>query len=384
MFGRETLPTVPANRPRGCPFPSGARVAVLTLLILPWGLPATRALDPEGSDAVEHLAKLVVPAELTARDDPGPRLYQTVYWLWVATRDGLPPENALTMAAQSVRRELSGPCRGQLLADWRVAGDYGLLTPENLERMQDGLRPTATAGPFTGSRIGAARLRPFPGASPNDVTSAAFAPMDHLPSPEALGSGAAPFGPATNGARTMPPVAAWKGLPSGTSGQPPPFRGGPFPPNAGVPNPYAPAPYRPVYPPAPTPAAPVAVEPPAIRPEQVELHDVPFNGSLPLGGTRKLAVASDSGGELSVSVIGDGPKVRIDYENVGTVYYPRVNNSKVPKVNAIHLPGVSGSAYLIHTEATGRYNQATTNYYFIDVAVNNGAAFRIAKVVAYR
>ena len=76
-------------------------------------------------------------------------------------------------------------------------------------------------------------------------------------------------------------------------------------------------------------------------------------------------------------MIGDGPKVRIDYENVGTVYYPRVDNSKVPKVNPVHLPGVSGSAYLIHVEPKARY-------YFVDVSVNNGGAFRIAKVVAYR
>ena len=340
-------------------------------LILAWGMPSAWALDPPGSEAVENLAKLVVPAEPPRGNDWAPRLYRTVYWLSMAARSGLDPENALTLAGQSVRRDVSGPCRSQLLADWRVAGSYGLLTPENLERMQEGLAPKATDGPYTGQRIEGVRLRGYAIMAPDNLACVAFSPVGRPPPPEALGSGAVALPAAAYAVNPVSPVQPWRSPPTGTFGQPP-FRGGPYPQNPGLPASYPPAPYRPAYPPA-----PAAVEPPAIRPEQIELHDVPFNGSLPLGGTRKLAVASDSGGELSVSVIGDGPKVRIDYESVGTIYYPRVNNSKVPKANPVHLPGVSGDAYLIHTEATARY-------YFVDVAVNNGASFRIAKVMASR
>ena len=377
MFGRKTPPAAPAIRTRGHPFPGRARVSALAL-ILAWGMPSAWALDPSpGSEAVENLAKLVAPAEPPRGNDWAPRLYRTVYWLSVATRSGLDPDNALTLAGQSVRRELSGPCRSQLLTDWRVAGSYGLLTPENLERMQEGLAPKASDGPYTGQRIEGVRLRGYAIMAPDNLACVAFSPVGRPPPPEALGSGAVALPAAAYAVSPVPSVQPWRSPATGTFGQPTPFRGGPYPQNTKLPAFYPSAAHRPVYPPAPAPAAPVAVEPPAIRPEQVELHDVPFNGSLPLGGTRKLAVASDSGDELSVSVIGDGPKVRIDYENVGTVYYPRVNNSKAPKANPVHLPGVSGNAYLIHTEATARY-------YFVDVTVNNGGSFRIAKVVASR
>ena len=122
----------------------------------------------------------------------------------------------------------------------------------------------------------------------------------------------------------------------------------------------------------------------AIQATQVEVHDVAFNNSLSLGGTRRLAVASDSGSVLSVSVIGDGPKVRRNSvaqmgsggrpSYIGTTAeYPRIANTKVPKINPVRLPGINGNAYLIHSEAQGRY-------YFVDVSVNNGSCFRIAKV----
>ena len=106
------------------------------------------------------------------------------------------------------------------------------------------------------------------------------------------------------------------------------------------------------------------------------MHDVPFNGSLPLGGTRKLAIASTSSAEISVSIIGDGPKVwKPAYnEASGGDYYSTVHNTKVPKALPIQLPGVTGSAYLIHSESNARY-------YFVDTIINNGSASRIAKVV---
>ena len=80
--------------------------------------------------------------------------------------------------------------------------------------------------------------------------------------------------------------------------------------------------------------------------------------------------------EISVSIIGDSPKVwKPAYnEASGGDYYPSVHNTKVPKALPIRLPGVSGDAYLIHSERAIRY-------YFVDTTVNNGAAFRIAKVM---
>ena len=281
MFGRRTPPTSPTIRPRRHPFPGRVRVAALAL-ILPWGMPSAGALDPQGSEAVENLAKLVVPAEASTGNDWAPRLYRAVYWLSVATRSGLDPDNALTLAGQSVRRDLSAPCRSQLLADWRVAGSYGLLTQENLERMQEGLAPKATDGPYTGQRIEGVRLRGFAIMAPDNLACVAFSPTGRPPPPEALGSGAVALPAAAYTTNPASSVQPWRGLPPGTFIQPPPFRGGPYPQNTGLPASYPPAPNRTVYPPAPS-----AVEPPAIRPEQIELHDVPFNGSLPLGGTRK-------------------------------------------------------------------------------------------------
>jgi hypothetical protein len=40
-----------------------------------------------------------------------------------------------------------------LLANWRIAHDFGLLTPENLERMQKGTMPLVTAGSFAGKQM---------------------------------------------------------------------------------------------------------------------------------------------------------------------------------------------------------------------------------------
>ena len=380
MFGRKTPPAAPAIRTHGHPFPGWVRVSALALILV-WGMPSAWALDPPGSEAVENLAKLVVPAEAPTGNDWASRLYRTVYWLSMAARSGLDPENALTLAGQSVRRDLSGPCRSQLLADWRVAGSYGLLTQENLERMQEGLAPKATDGPYTGQRIEGVRLRGYASMAPDNLACVAFSPTGRPPPPEALGSGAVALPAAAYATNPVSSVQPWRGLPPGTFVQPPPYRGGPYPQNFGLPASYPPTPNRPVNLPAPAPVAPATAELPAVRPEQIELHDVASNDSLPLGGTCKLAVVSDSSGELSVSVIGDGPKVPISYETGVTYYVPPVHNTKVPKANPVHLPGVSGNAYLIHSENRGGYY---FRYYFIDTVVNNGGAFRIAKVVASR
>ena len=345
-------------RKRGHPSPGRARWAALALVLLS-GIPAARALAPQASEAVEHLASVVLPEVVPTRDEEGPRLYRSVYWLWEASRNGLTPENALAMAAQNARRPLPELCRSQLLANWRIAGSYGLLTPENLERMQEGLAPTATNGPFKGRRMEVGRLQGYSPLVPDNLARVAFHPVGSPPPPEALATGAATLPDFAYAVHAEPPVQIWPVPPPGVIG--PPIPGARMPP------------FTPVPPPASMPAA----ESLPIRPEQVELHDVPFNDSLPLGGTRKLAVASDSGGVLSVSVIGDGPKVRITGYYGGTYDYPRVDNTKVPRANPVHLPGVSGNAYLIHSENRARY-------YFIDTIVANGAAFRIAKVVASR
>ena len=81
---------------------------------------------------------------------------------------------------------------------------------------------------------------------------------------------------------------------------------------------------------------------------------------------------------ISVSIIGDGPKIwKPAYnEASGGDYYPVVHNTKVPKALPIHLPNVTGNAYSIHSENTARY-------YFVDTIVNNGGTFRIAKVMGY-
>ena len=338
--------------------PGWARWVALAL-VLRCGVAGTRALDGQSGEAVEQLAGVVLPEMVPTRDEEGIRLYRSVYWLWVASRGGLSPESALALAARSARRPLAEPCRQQLLADWRVAAAYGLLTPENLERMQEGLAPTATEGPFKGRRMEMGRLQGYSPVAIDNLARIAFHPVGNPPPPEALAKDAAPL---LDAAYTVP------ALPQVRMGPPLPPNGfTPLIPGAGMPA------FPPGRPPGPLPAA----EPPAIRPEQVELHDVPFNDSLPLGGTRKLAVASDSGGTLSVSVIGDGPKVRVTGYYGGTYDYPRVDNTKVPRANPVHLPGVSGNAYLIHSDNTGRY-------YFIDTIVSNGAAFRIAKVVTSR
>ena len=146
--------------------------------------------------------------------------------------------------------------------------------------MQEGLAPTATDGPFKGRRMEMGRLQGYSSLSLLDnLDRVAFHPVGNPPSPEALAKGAAPLPDAAYAVRCLAV------RPDGAA--PAVERVHPDDPRCRDARLHARATPRPTLP---------AVESPAIRPEQVELHDVPFNDSLPLGGTRKLAVASDSGG----------------------------------------------------------------------------------------
>ncbi len=354
--------------------------AVVILLAL--CLPDLRAADGQGEEAITQLYQILYAKPSTA-GEAEPVLFRALYWLRQATTlNDLSPNAALRAAYQRAYRAKNqtalrpfqnntgsspAPDESQYLADWHIACQYGLFTPENLARMQAGVAPTATDGPFAGQVIRARNINPTdrrPAAG-----SLVLGPESGPPASDAVPPRDRPFAPP---AFTYPPPPSTH-LPAQTPARNPlPSAYRPAPANRNAPMPAWQHPSAPVLVPPDTTA--VTKDPPRIL-----LQDLPFNGLMPMEGKTKLAIAKVTNDEISVSIVGER-QVAVRYPNGGVMFNPSIENYNVPKTNPVRLPGISSNAYLIKDDRAAKVGAAVVRYYYIDTSINNGTTFRIAKV----
>ena len=282
--------------------------------------------------------------------------------------------NAPVFRGQTAAPPQPVPREDQYLADWHIACEYGLFTSENLARLQAGLPPVATDGPFAGQTIQAKKI----GHSGRFLSVGDFAlgPENGALALDAVLPARRPDVP--NGAPVYPPPQTY--VPAQRPGTPPPgYRRDPL--GRDYPTTTTRSHAMPM-PPWQQPSAPTLAPTDATahaEPPRVLLQDLPFNGLLPMDGKVKLGIAGVTASEISVSIVGER-QVKVPYPNGGYMFNPSVDNYKVPRINPVRLPGISNDAYLIKDDHTSR-SGGEVRYYYIDVSVNNGTTFRIAKVL---
>lgn len=107
--------------------------------------------------ALLAVSSLSDPAKLATLGKRGanPRLNKVVFWLNEAQERHLPPATAIRLA--QVLNGTSAP-RAPLVADsllrnLQIAGELGLWTPENRERLRRGQGGIVTRGPYSGETV---------------------------------------------------------------------------------------------------------------------------------------------------------------------------------------------------------------------------------------
>ncbi|MBE7159218.1 MAG: hypothetical protein INR62_12455 [Rhodospirillales bacterium] len=354
----------------------------IALLLCPWFFAFATPTDPTREAALAGLSDTFYGHRTTT---PGLAnscsINETIYWLWAVNQTGLSPDDALNAVAQRAGKIMYEPLRRQVMTDWRFASDHGLLTLGNLALMRQKQPPTATGGRFIGQRIDTVRID---GHGSYDLTNMAFCPAGQpLPS-EAVASVQYTAHDLANLPEFNRPFASspapTPGLAAATPTPPPVTTvhlSAPAGPPVGDRVRVAPT-FTPVPVPMPTSATPVNASAPTAA--RIELHDIPFNGLLPVYGRIKLGITRVTNSEITYSIVGEndvyiGPNTAANNHGINAPAwrYPSVHTGTVTKTNAVHLPGVSGNAYLLQ-------GTASVQYYYIDTTLNNGTVFRVATV----
>ena len=107
--------------------------------------------------AVFAVAQLSDPAKLATLGERGAnsRLNKLVYWLDMAQHGWMTPTTVIDMAqtVNGTREPRATLVKDSLVRNLKIAGELGLLTTENLERLRHGKAATATRGPYTGESV---------------------------------------------------------------------------------------------------------------------------------------------------------------------------------------------------------------------------------------
>ncbi len=323
-------------------------IVVLNMLAIPAASAAGSLLEREEG------TKQLIDALYGHANLNGKSVFQMICCLWELGEKGVNPGDALTVAAERSGHLMPDALRLQLLADWRIASENGLLTTANLDRMRRNLPPHATAGRYIGQLFGvilidqggadvianmmlcAAGQAPLPGA----VADPSYVPPNLGP--------LAPRGPTSyssvpRAALTKPGYIPLATPPANTS--------------SSVANLPAPA------------GTPVGDK------ARLAVVDLPVNGLLPTDGRIKLGIARVTDSEIEASLIGESMVNRNPNAPGRGGYLPTVRTFKVPKTVPVRLPGISANAYLI-------LNLPTMQFYYIDATANNGGSYRIAMVAS--
>ncbi len=316
-------------------------------------------MDAETDAALTDLSLAIYRGPEVVQCEPRQVLYPLMYRLWAVTQRGVSPDQALVLAAGRTRppHTMYDVVKAQLLVDWHIVSTYGLLTQQNLASMQAGSAPVATEGRFKGQIIDVVPISPL--GQRYDLTNLALCPAGNVIPTDAL-----PYRPASvaSAATPVPGIVSTMVRP-----QSPP---------ATIPR--GPAAQRvsaiPKVPQENFAPSNMPVSTPKVTSGGIEVYDRSYNDVVAITADRALAVVRNDADKVLVSYIGFGPKVLV-HGPAYDEYRPSIKKTSLPKTIPVHLQEVSGTAYLIHQEGELRY-------YLIDVTVNNGGSYRVAKVSA--
>ena len=287
----------------------------------------------------------------------GKSVYQVLYDLWALGENGVNPGESLATAATRSGHTMPDALRLQLLVDWRIASENGLLTSGNLNLMRRNLPPSATTGRYVGQRFSVILINQG-GAFEIANMMLAVAGMESLPGAVADPNYTPPHPGFTP---SLPPPTFYNNV-------------GGLPPGQRVANRLPNGPWQP---PSPAVGLTTPTGTAAGAGPHIAVVDLPMNGVLPLDGHLKLGVVRVTGSEIEASLIGEGQVSAGAVGGSRGQSLPTVHAFKVPKTNPVRLPGIDANAYLI-------LNQPSMQFYYVDVTVNNGGSFRVACVLSAR
>ncbi|MEW6305470.1 MAG: hypothetical protein AB1705_18495 [Verrucomicrobiota bacterium] len=117
------------------------------------------------AQAVFAIASLSDPDKLATLGERGanPRLNKIVYWMEHANRRGMSPETTVNLAQwwNFTREPRASLVNESLARNHKIAGELGLFTPENLDRLRNGKAGEVTRGPYAGEPVEIDHLVPF-------------------------------------------------------------------------------------------------------------------------------------------------------------------------------------------------------------------------------
>jgi hypothetical protein len=111
------------------------------------------------------VASLSDPAKLATLGERGAnsRLNKIVYWLHEAGRSGMSYSSTITLAQTLnwTREPRAALVKESLLRNTRIAAQFGLFTPENLDRLRHGHAGHITKGPYANSAVEIDHIVPY-------------------------------------------------------------------------------------------------------------------------------------------------------------------------------------------------------------------------------
>jgi hypothetical protein len=111
------------------------------------------------------LTSLTDPAKLARLGPRGanPRLNKTVFWLHEVEQRGMSAATAIRVSQglNGTYEPRSTLVRESLLRNLKIAGELGLLTPENLQRLRSGRAAVVTRGPYARSPAEVDHIVPY-------------------------------------------------------------------------------------------------------------------------------------------------------------------------------------------------------------------------------
>jgi len=181
-------------------FPSAFRLTCTALAAAVLFQAENTAFSADAGDMPAHAAALSKAMNDGSLADGGPALVMLLSEMATATTKGQGFGDVLRMAMASngIPEAMRDPVRTSLLENWRIAHDFGLLTPDNLSRMSQGQMPIISAGSFSGKPAAIANEG---GISELGMKGARFrlvpAPLQSALNQPAAAVSAAPSAPAT-------------------------------------------------------------------------------------------------------------------------------------------------------------------------------------------
>jgi hypothetical protein len=142
------------------PLHKAAGVGTVLAALIAWLLWELAPLRP-----VQAVAALSDPAKLATLGERGAnsRLNKIIYWLHECEGRGLSADSAVRWAQRlnQTHEPRASLVRESLSRNMRIAGELGLFTAENLDRLRHGKAGIVTKGPYTGSPVEVDHIVPY-------------------------------------------------------------------------------------------------------------------------------------------------------------------------------------------------------------------------------